>query len=67
MERVRKVDVEKLPPEQIESISQQIGQAINDIVAKSAADIDRIASIYGLKAKFHLELTPLNSPEKSEE
>lgn len=67
MERVRKVDVAALPPDQIESISQQIGHAISEIVAKSAADINKIANIYGLKAKFHLELTPLEQPENNEE
>ncbi len=54
--RSRKVDVEKLDEDQLDSIGFELGKRIGAITDKAAADVNEIMNIYGIKAKVVIQL-----------
>lgn len=67
-ERKRKVDIEKLTPESVDEISQQLGQKLKEIVEKAAKEANDLLGIYGLATKIvFLEPFDKNNPPKSQE
>jgi hypothetical protein len=66
MERKRSIDVNKLSIEEVDLLSEQLGNKIREICDKTVEDINRLVSIYGMKAKFSVTLAP-SSEKDSEE
>jgi hypothetical protein len=48
-ERVRKVDVTKMTPEEVDRLSVQIGSKVRQICDEAANKINAILDIYGMK------------------
>lgn len=59
IDRERKVDVEKLTPEQAGALSVQIGEKIKEINDKTVAEINRYLNIYGMEAKSQIVIAKL--------
>jgi hypothetical protein len=53
-DRERKLDIQKLTPEQADSVSQQIGEKIRQITEKAVLDANQILQIYGMEAQMQL-------------
>lgn len=51
-ERVRKVDVSKMTPEEVDRLSVQIGAKVREICDEASAKANAILGIYGMKAKI---------------
>jgi hypothetical protein len=52
--RVRKVDVEKLDEAQLENITTQMSQEINRIIDDACARANSLLNIYGLETKMQI-------------
>lgn len=56
VKRKKKIDLKRLPLEQVEALGHDLGKAIS-VVGKSAAEqVNELVSIYGLKAVIHVQL-----------
>ena len=58
IDRKRKVDIEKIDNENIDSLSNQLGEKVKIIVDKAIKDVNKILNIYGLQAKMQIALEP---------
>jgi len=58
-ERVRKVNVEALSVERAEELSQQIGEKVVKIQTEAIEKINKILSIYGMKAELAVTISKL--------
>lgn len=58
-ERVRKVDVTKMSTEQVDNLSDQIGEKVRGICDEAAQRINSILSIYGMSAKIAIAFNTL--------
>lgn len=63
-DRVRKVDVDSLPMEQVESLSNQIGEKVRGICDEAAAKVNAILNIYGMSAKIAIKFDKMPSAMK---
>jgi hypothetical protein len=52
IDRERKVDVTKLPEDQVDALSIQIGDKVRGIVDEAADRINKILAVYGMSAKI---------------
>lgn len=57
--RERKVDVNSLPAEQVDVLSQQIGDKVRSICDEAAEKVNAILSIYGMSAKIAIAFNEL--------
>lgn len=65
-DRVRKIDVESLPVEQVDALSAQISQKVYSITDEAAAKVNAILNIYGIECKMAIKYTKLpKSMQKS--
>lgn len=58
-ERVRKVDVSKMNPEEVDRLSVQIGAKVREICDEAARKANAILAIYGMKAKIAIAFNEL--------
>ena len=63
-ERKRKVDVEKLSPEEQERIGELLGKKLNEIVDEAVTKANTMLEIYNCKVIMQLELKPLPKPKE---
>ena len=61
--RERKVDVNQLPPEQVDQLSIQIGDKVRGIVDEAADKVNALLKVYGLSAKIALAFETAETPE----
>lgn len=52
--RERKIDISKLPSEEVDLISKQIGEKIKEICDKACEEANKILAIYGMKSKMQI-------------
>lgn len=53
-DRERKLDITKLPGEQVDIISKQIGEKIRQICDKACKEANGILGVYGMTAKMQI-------------
>lgn len=53
-DRERKLDITKLPVEQVDVISKQIGEKIRQICDKACQEANSILKVYGMTAKMQI-------------
>lgn len=58
-DRVRKVDIDSMPADQVDSLSQQIGEKVRSITDEAAAKVNSILNIYGMSAKIAIKFDKL--------
>lgn len=63
IERERKMNLEKLSPEQADQVSAQLGEKIKEINDKAIAEINRFLNIYGMEAKTQIVVGKLGEFE----
>ncbi len=56
MERERKVNVDSLASEQIETAAETLGKRVNKILEDAKAEADKILGIYGLQLDLGYEI-----------
>ena len=54
MERERKVNVSNMTNEQVDQLSDQIGEKVKQDVDSCVERVNKILRIYGMKAKMHI-------------
>jgi hypothetical protein len=54
LKRERKLDINKLSPEQVDVVSKQIGEKIKQICDKAAEEANTLLNVYGMKAKMQI-------------
>ncbi len=64
--RERKMDVEKLNLEQVDTLSEQIGEKLRAIVDEACAQANKICNIYGMEAKMMFALEPKQPAQKEQ-
>lgn len=64
--RERKVDISKMTLEQVDSLSNQVGQKVQQICDEAASKINEILNIYGMSAKMAIQFDKLDGKEKQE-
>lgn len=64
--RERKVDVSKMSMEQVDNLSIQVGQKVQQICDDAAAKINEILNIYGMSAKMAIQFDKLDKKDKQE-
>lgn len=62
--RVRKIDVDKLSPEQADSLSEQIGEKLRKIIDQACTEANRITEIYGMQVKMQFLIEKLDQPNE---
>lgn len=60
----RKRDINKLNPEQLEQLSQKLGEKVRDIVDEAVEKSNQILNMYGMRARMQIVFEPLE--EKKE-
>lgn len=60
MNRVRKVDVEKLSQDQLDQLMIQMSDEINQIVDSACAKANSLLNIYGLETKMQIVIQKKN-------
>lgn len=55
-DRVRKVDISKLSPDQADNLSAQIGEKVRGICDEAAEKANAILNIYGMSAKIAIKI-----------
>jgi hypothetical protein len=61
--RRRKVDVEKIPANDVESVGEALGKKIAAITDKAAEEVNKLTEIYGLQAKVAIQLIDAKTGE----
>lgn len=56
VDRPKKVNVEALPEEQVDTVAVQLGDKIRGICDKACEDANKLLKIYGLQAKMEIVL-----------
>lgn len=64
-ERIRKVDVEKMTPDQADALSKQIGEKVRGIADKACDEANKILNIYGMQAKMQFVFEKLEINQKT--
>jgi len=64
--RVRKVNVDTIPVDQIDNLSEQLGDKVSVIINKASEDINKILNIYGLQImiQYNLKEMDINKSKK---
>lgn len=62
-DRVKSVNIDHVDAEQVEVLGEQLGKKLGDIGDAAAAEMNKIASIYGLKAKVLIQLFDASTGE----
>ena len=52
--RERKLDINNMPPEQVDAISKQLGDRIREICDKAVEEANRLLNVYGMSAKMQI-------------
>ena len=60
VDRVKKVDVNQMSEEQIDVISQSLGEKVNEVLLKSKEDCEKLLSIYGLSLEVSFKISPID-------
>lgn len=60
-DRERKVDVNKMSPEEVDVLSVQLGNKIRAICDEAVAKANEVLNIYGASAKMQIEINELPS------
>ena len=63
LQRERKLDINKLSPEQVDVVSKQIGEKIKQICDKASEEANRLLNVYGMQAKMQIFIEGKNSDE----
>ena len=63
-ERVRKVDVNSLTKERADELSKQIGDKVVQLQTEALEKINKVLSIYGMKAEMSVKISKLEEKEK---
>lgn len=58
-ERVRKVDVTKMSPVEVDNLSVQIGSKVREICDEASLKVNAILAVYGMKAKIAIAFNEL--------
>lgn len=58
-DRVRKIDLNSLPVEQVDVLSEQIGKKVYAITDEAAARVNAILGIYGITCKIAIKFDKL--------
>lgn len=58
-DRERKVDIDKLTPEQADEISAQLGSKVREINDKAIGEVNQLLNIYGMEAKMSIVIGKL--------
>ncbi len=58
-DRERKVDVNKMTPDQVDVLSAQIGEKVRNICDDAANRVNAILNIYGMSAKIAIKFNEL--------
>jgi len=66
MSRERKVDIEKLADENLQEISDRIGEKVRTIVDNAVEEVNKILAIYGMEAKMEIAITEKKTEEIKE-
>lgn len=61
LERERKIDINQLSQEQIDSLSQQVGDKIRQLCDETANKVNAILNIYGMSAKIAIAFSELSN------
>lgn len=61
-DRERKLDISKMSAEQVDNLSEQIGEKVRQICDEAAVKVNAILNIYGASAKIAIAFEGL--PEK---
>lgn len=64
--RERKVDISKMSIEQVDNLSLQVGQKVQQICDEAAAKVNEILNIYGMSAKMAIQFDKLGDNKKQE-
>ena len=59
MERIRKVNVEKLSNEDLKNVEETISKKMIEITDRAIAEANRILGVYGYEAKMAIQFKPL--------
>jgi hypothetical protein len=65
--RKRKVDIQNLPEDQLEQLTQQISNKMKKLIDETCGKANKILDVYGLKAKMTLVILDKNSVEDNKE
>jgi len=60
VDRVRKVDISKLTPEEADQIGEQLGEKLREIADRACDEANKISKIYGLEVVMQFCLRPEN-------
>lgn len=60
MDRVRKVDINNLPEEQLKEIEAKLTAKLREIIDDSVAKANRLLNIYGMEAVMGFELRKID-------
>lgn len=58
IDKERKVNVEKMSNEQVDNLSERLGNKIADILNKAAEDCNRLMNVYGLEILVNYKMKP---------
>ena len=61
IDRKRSVDVSNLSPEQVDALSDQIGNKIRELVDTTCEKANKILKVYGLEAKMQIVILEKNN------
>jgi len=64
IDRKRQVDLNKLSDETLDSVAEQIGKKVNEILNKAYKECDEILKIYGLKLNIGYEIVEISKETK---
>jgi hypothetical protein len=64
--RVRKVDIDKLTPEQADNISEQIGEKLREMIDDTVSKANRMLNIYGFNCKMQFLIEPIQQPKQED-
>jgi hypothetical protein len=64
MNRERRVNAENLSDEQLQQLSEAIGQKLRELCDNACEQANRILEVYGMKAMMQFEIKPKDFDKK---
>jgi len=58
----RKIDLDKLSPEDLDRIGQELGKTVGEILSEASKKVNKLLNIYGLET--HISYTPFDKIEE---
>lgn len=65
-DRVRKVDMTKLTPEEADILSEQIGTKLRELVDRTVEEANTFLKIYGMRSKMQFALEQIEQEPKGQ-